>query len=81
MIANMRQFRQKLEAAIEKYLADEQCFFDSVFSEIHCALEIGDVEGYIAATNRITTHCGKKPLYCNMSEFDAMMQSEKCVLL
>ena len=81
MIANMRQFRKKLEAAIEKYLADEQCFFDSVFSEIHCALEIGDVDGYIAATNRITTHCGKKPLYCSMGEFDTMMQSETCVLL
>ena len=81
MITNMRQFRKKLEAAIEKYLSDEQCFFDSVFSEIHCALEIGDVEGYIAATNRITTHCGMNPLYCNMSEFDAMMQSEPCVLL
>ena len=55
-------------------------FFDQTFANIKRALELGDIDGYIDATNAITESCGKKPLYRNMSEFEERMADDKPIV-
>lgn len=80
-IKMLKEFRRELEANIEKYLRERRLFFNDTFSEIESALGIGDVDGYIAATNRITAAFGGKPQFSNMTEFDSLMLSEEPIIL
>ncbi len=78
-VAMLREYRSDLEKNINKYLLDKQDFFNTTFDMIKTSLNIGDIDGYICATNRITEEMGKKPLYSNMEEFDALMSSETTI--
>jgi len=75
----MQKFRKALDRRIEKHLQEKRMLFDSAFTAMKSALEIGDVDGYIASTNRITAHFGKKPLYASMVECNALMESDMTI--
>lgn len=72
-IRMLREYRKELEETISKYLYNERAFFDKCISEIQMAFNTGDIDGYIVAANKITEHCGKKPLYRNKDEFKTIM--------
>ena len=72
----LKEFRQQLEEKIGQYLQGKKKLFDAAFDGIKQSLQIGDVDGYIAATNQITVAMGEKPLFATVSEFDALMESE-----
>lgn len=76
----LNEYRIELEANINAYMKNRREFFDETFARIKRALEIGDIDGYIDATNAITASCGKKPLFNNMEEFNACMASDKPIV-
>ena len=80
-IKMLKEYRQLLEEDIKKYLGGSRDFFDTTFHEIKTKLQIGDVDGYIAATNKIAIAFGGKPQYSNMAEFEALMTSDEKIIL
>lgn len=68
-------YRQELEKLIREHLDAQQEMFGRTFSEIKLALAIDDVDGAIDGMNRITEAFGKKPLFRNKAELDALMAS------
>lgn len=75
-IRMLRAYRKELEEKIEQYLHEKKKVFDAAFDGIKQSLQIGDVDGYIAATNEITKAMGEKPLFETVSEFSTLMESE-----
>ena len=69
----MRQYRQELEIAIQKYFQEQNAFFEQTFCEMKKAFNTGDIDGYIAGTNKITERFGKEPLYSDMKAFEQIM--------
>ena len=76
-----KEYRQQLEDGINKYLKGKREFFDAMFLEIKNKLQIGDVDGYIAATNKITRSFGGTPQFSNMEECETLMASDEKVIL
>lgn len=76
-IAMLQQYRKELESLIQKYFREQNAFFEQTFCEIKKAFNTGDIDGYIAGTNKITERFGKKALYSNMQEFEQFMRGEE----
>ncbi len=72
-VAMLREYRAYLEQLIEQYLSDQKAIFNSIFDDIKNTLSIGDIDGYIYATNKITETMGKSPLYRDIGEFEKIM--------
>ena len=72
-ISLLRQYRQELEIAIQKYFQEQNAFFEQTFCEMKKAFNTGDIDGYIAGTNKITERFGKAPLYSDMKAFEQIM--------
>lgn len=75
-IRYIRQCRAELEKLINEYLAHYTNLFETAFSDIKTALEIGDVDGVISGANKITTALGKEVQFSNKKEFDQFMASD-----
>lgn len=75
-IAMLRQYRKELEITVQKYLREQNAFFEQAFNAIKTACDTGDIDGYIAGTNRISEHFGKKPFYSDMAEFEQIMEDK-----
>lgn len=71
----IRAYRQEMETLINEYLQKQTEVFEDAFNGIKNALEIGDVDGYIASTNKITKALGKEVLFETQEECDEMMLS------
>ena len=50
--------------------------FETAFTDIKAALDIGDVDGVISGANGITTALGKEVQFTNKAEFDKFMVSD-----
>lgn len=74
-IRMIRAYRQELEAHINNYLETKAAIFNDAFNGIKDALQIGDIDGYITATNKITKALGKETLFENQKECDELMLS------
>jgi hypothetical protein len=55
--------------------------FHKAFDEIKTALDIGDIDGFIAGANKITWKLGGKPRFKNISEFEIFMESPEKLTL
>ncbi len=71
----IKEYRKDMEAIIEEYLVSHIETFHNAFSGIKTALEIGDVDNFIASSNQITKKLGKKVLFENMDELEMLMNS------
>ena len=80
-IKMIRSYRAELEKTISTYLTTRMDSFRSSFDGIKESLEIGDVDGFIANTNKISIALGRNPQFENMTEFDALMSSNKKFVL
>jgi len=80
-IRMIRAYRAEMEAAISEYLADHKATFDAAFDEIKTALNLGDIDGFIAGANKITKKLGGKPQFENFSEFDKFMKGSESFVL
>jgi hypothetical protein len=74
-IKRIRESRAALEAVISEYLADHAAVFQAAFDDMKAALQLGDIDGFIAGANAITCKLGGKPQFNTFSEFDALMPS------
>ncbi|MDD2478674.1 MAG: hypothetical protein PHS31_02135 [Victivallaceae bacterium] len=72
----IKEYRIEFENRINKSLKQKQKMFSQIFSEIAIALQAGDCESYITATNKITKACGGDVLFENLNECDDLMTSE-----
>jgi hypothetical protein len=80
-IRMIHEYRIYIETTISTYLSDHITSFHSAFDEIKNALNICDVDGFIAGANTITMKLGGKPQFNNMSEFEKLIEnSEKLSL-
>ena len=75
-ILMIREYRAEMETAISKYLSDHIVTFNTAFDEIKTALNIGDIDGFIAGTNEFTRKLGGKPQFEDMSDFDDLMKKK-----
>ena len=72
----IRSYRAEIEKTISNYLTTRMDSFQSSFDGIKESLEIGDVDGFIANTNKISIALGRNPQFEKMTEFDALMSSD-----
>jgi hypothetical protein len=77
----IREYRCEMEAAISRYLSEYMASFHEAFDDIKSALNIGDIDGFIAGANSITRKLGGKPQFNNFSEFDALMNNSESLKL
>ena len=73
----LRDFRSMVQKTINTYLAQRADMFASAFEGIKGALEIGDIDGFIASSNIITKGLGKEAIFGTMDEFEDFMESDK----
>ena len=73
----IRAYRLELENNIMQYLGKHMVLFNNAFDELKSALNIGDVDGFITGTNKITTALGKEVQFENFEQFDSLMNSNK----
>ncbi|MDR2518435.1 MAG: hypothetical protein LBD13_03355 [Spirochaetaceae bacterium] len=76
-IKRIRESRAAMEAVISEYLAGHKAVFQAAFDDMKAALQLGDIDGFIAGANAITCKLGGKPQFNTFSEFDALMQSSE----
>lgn len=72
----IHSYRAEIEKTISTYLTTRMDSFQSSFDGIKESLEIGDVDGFIANTNKISIALGRNPQFEKMTEFDALMSSD-----
>jgi hypothetical protein len=80
-ILMIREYRAEMETAISTYLSDHIVTFNTAFDGIKTALNIGDIDGFIARANEITRKLGGKPQFENISGFDDLMKKKSESLL
>lgn len=78
-IKMIRAYRAEVEQTISKYFDEYMTLFNDSFNGIKQSLQIGDVDGFISSTNKITIGLGKKPIFHNRTEFDSLMQNETII--
>jgi hypothetical protein len=74
-IKAIRQYRLELEKMVSQYLVGHIETFHAAFDGIKDALQIGDIDGFIANVNTITKKLGKNPQFETFGDFDALMNS------
>jgi hypothetical protein len=77
----IREYRREMEAAISRYLLEYMSTFQEAFDDIKTALNIGDIDGFIAGANSIIMKLGGKPQFSNFTEFDALMEGKEILKL
>ena len=70
-----------MENSINEYLSSYMITFHSAFDNMKNALQIGDVDGFIASTNQITEALGKNVLFETQEECDKLMSSDTIIKL
>lgn len=75
-IRMLREFRMQVQETISSYMSHHMDMFTSAFEGIKEALEVGDIDGFIASSNAITRGLGKKANFETMDEFEAFMESD-----
>ena len=75
-IAMIRQYRLEMEKLVSEYLVSHIETFHTAFDGIKDALQIGDIDGFIASINMITKKLGKTPQYETFKEFDTLMENK-----
>lgn len=73
----IRAYRLELEKNIMQYLGKHMVLFNNAFDELKSSLNIGDVDGFIAGANKITTALGKEVQFETFEQFDDLMNSDK----
>ena len=74
-IRMIEEYRRELNELADKYLTEHRKVFDEAIGNMDAALK--DADGFIHATNRITTQLGGKPQFQDRKEFDALMKSDE----
>jgi hypothetical protein len=69
----IQQYRAEIETAIAEYLSDHIITFHTAFDEIKTALNIGDIDVFIAGANTITGKLGGEPQFKDMEGFESIM--------
>jgi hypothetical protein len=77
----IREYRLEMEAVISQYLSDHMSVFQESFDGIKTALELDDIDGFIAGANSITVKLDGKPQFNNYSEFSQIMENKETLIL
>jgi len=80
-IRMIQEYRAEIETAVSEYLSDHIITFHAAFDEMEKALNIGDIDSFIAGANSITGKLGGKPQFENMSGFETLMKSPENLFL
>jgi hypothetical protein len=73
-VAAIKEWRAQFEQLVSQYMIDHIVTFHKAFDDIKAALEIGDIDGFIAGTNTISRKLGKTPQFETFNEFDTLMK-------
>lgn len=76
-IALIKAYRSQLNDMINQYLKDKMEVFNDSFDAIKNSLCIGDIDGFIAGSNKITEALGGQVQYSDKKGFDTLMNSNK----
>ncbi len=79
-IQMINEYKDELELFI-KAQKEQYNFITQMFNEIDIAIQAGDVDSYIAATNRITKELGGTVLFTNRQEFEELMANDSAIIL
>jgi hypothetical protein len=74
-IRMIQEYRQELEKLTSEYLSGHIETFHHAFGEIKKALELDDIDGYIAGTNKLARKLKHKPPFETFGEFEILMRS------
>lgn len=80
-IVLIQEYRKELNEAIDNYLNSYAEIFCKSFDDMKVALLIGDVDGFIAGANGITSSLGKDPQFKTSEEFKVIMESKTAIKL
>ncbi len=76
-IVLIKAYRSQLNDMINQYLKDKMEVFNDSFDAIKSSLCIGDIDGFISGSNKITEALGGQVQYSDKKGFDALMNSNK----
>jgi hypothetical protein len=76
-IIMIREYRAEMQKLVSDYLVEHITVFRQGFDKIKEALNLDDIDGYIAAANMITRKLGREPQFENFNEFDSFMYGEE----
>ena len=69
-IVLIRQYRAEMNAVINNYLSVYSLTFNSAFEQMHKALELSDIDGFIGGANKITEKLNGKITFHSFAEFE-----------
>ena len=75
-IKMIREYRARLEELISEYLIDHITVFNDALNQMHTALDLGDIDSFINANNKIINKLGKKAQFNSFKEIDDFMNSD-----
>ena len=75
-IKMIREYRERLEQLVSEYLIDHITIFNDALNQMNSALELGDIDSFINANNRIINKLGKESQFNSFNEIDDFMNSD-----
>lgn len=75
-IKMIREYRERLEELVSEYLIDHITVFNDALNQMHTALELGDIDSFINANNKIINKLGKEAQFNSFKEIDDFMNSD-----
>jgi hypothetical protein len=80
-IKMIHQYRAEMERRISEYLVEHITVFHAAFDGIKGALQIGDIDGFIAGANAISAQFGSTPKFSTFCEFEQIMNNREEVFV
>lgn len=80
-IKMLNRYREEMNKLISQYLSENISATQIYFGEILSAFKVGEAEKAVFGINGITTLMGQKPICYSFDEFDALMNSDKTIIL
>lgn len=80
-IRHINEYSRQLDEITEQYFKEHRKVFQEALGDMVSSLKIGDANGYISGTNKITRQLGGQVYFQNMNEFDDLMKSNAIIRL
>ena len=80
-IRHINEYSRQLDEITERYFKEHRKVFQEALGDMVSSLKIGDANGYISGTNKITRQLGGRSPFKNMNEFDDLMKSNAIIRL
>ena len=80
-ISAIREYRAEMELVIRNYFTDHVFAFNNAFAKMQTSFQTGNIDLIIEGANCITETLEGEVLFRNIDELDALMKSDRPILI